>query len=392
MMAKLNLQSIRTDFEQQDNRIYFNAGLVGFPAKSVWEKTQAFYRQLHYASETDYFRIFDELNALWDATAPAFIHCDASEITGVPNTTMGMNYITQSLPWQPGDNVVINELEFMSQNIAFFHFHKKFGFEVRVAKRSGYEVPAENIIELIDERTRLVALSHVSFATGYRHDVATIAEAAHKKGALVALDAIQALGPLHVNVQQLDVDFLTGGSSKWMMSLPGWGVLYVRKSIIEQLTRPVAGFLGLENPEQAIHDWCEGLDFVKNYPITRNRIDKFRVSTENILAKIALAYSMQNFMALGRDAIEAHILDLSGYLIEALKARGQLVRTSSLAARRAGIVSFEPKKVIPDFQQKLEKENIYLSRRGGGIRVSLHVYNTRQEVDRLVDVVEKLCK
>ena len=261
-----------------------------------------------------------------------------------------------------------------------------------MAKRSGYEVPAENIIELIDERTRLVALSHVSFATGYRHEVATIAEAAHKKGALVALDAIQALGPLHVNVQQLDVDFLTGGSSKWMMSLPGWGVLYVRKSIIEQLSRPVAGFLGLEHPEQAIHDWCEGLDFVKNYPITRNRIDKFRVSTENILAKIALAYSMQNFMALGRDAIEAHILDLSGYLIEALKARGQLVRTSSLAARRAGIVSFEPKKVIPDFQQKLEKENIYLSRRGGGIRVSLHVYNTRQEVDRLVDVVEKLCK
>ena len=388
----IDLQAIRDDFEQHGERIYFNAGLVGFPAHSVWEKTQHFYRRLHYVSESEYFQLSEELSALWDSAAPQFLSCSASEVTGVPNTTFGMNLITQALPWQRGDNVVINALEFMSQNIAFQHFQKQLGFEIRVADRQGWAVPAEKIIEMIDERTRLVALSHVAFVNGYRHDVAEIARAAHAHGAYVAVDAIQSLGPLVVDVAELGADFLTGGSSKWMMSLPGWGLLYVRKAIIDKLRQPVAGFLGLENPEQAIADWCDGFDFVKNYKITNDRIDKFRVSTENILAKISLAYSMKNYLSIGRDAIEAHILDLSGYLMDLLEERGHALRTIKARNRRSGIVNFVPRADRPDFQHELEKQRIFVSRRGGGIRVSLHLYNSREEVEHFVEVVDKLCE
>lgn len=190
--------------------------------------------------------------------------------------------------------------------------------------------------EQSDERTRLVALSHVAFVNGYRHDIAAIAVAAHAKGALVALDTIQSLGPMHVDVGKLGVDFLTGSSSKWMMSLPGWGILLIRKSLLEQLGQPVAGFLGLEQPEQAIRD-------------------------------------------------------LSGYAIEALQARGHEVRTPQAREKRAGIVNFVPRKSVPALQQKFEKEKIHVSRRGGGIRLSLHMYNPRQEIERFVEMVERLC-
>lgn len=388
----LDLVRIRDDFQQTDSKIYLNAGLIGFPAKSVFENTLKFYQELYYNPEPRFFENLEKINALWDRSAPVFLNCRIDEIVGVPNTTMGMNLITQAIPWQPGDNVVINELEFVSQYIAFQHFRKKLGFEIRVAKREGWCVPPENIISLIDDRTRLVALSHVAFVNGFRHNVRAIADEARAKGAYVALDAIQSMGPLLVDVKKLGVDFLTAGSSKWMMSLPGWGVLFVRKEIIQELNRPVAGFLGLENPEGAIQDWCDGLDFVKPYPITNSRVDKFRVSTENLLAKISLAYSMQNFMAIGRQEIEKHILDLSGYFMEKLLQFGHQVRSVREAEKRSGIVSFLPRKSIPDFQQLLENENIYICRRGGGYRVSIHVYNTKEEIDRLMEVIERICR
>ncbi len=389
-MKKLDLQAIREDFQQSDIKIYFNSGLVGFPAKSVFQKTTEFYQQLHFKSESEYFQIFGEMEALWQETAPQFINCSPEEIIGLPNTTTGMNYITTAIPWRPGDNVVISELEFVSQHIAFHHFKENFGFEIRVAKRDGWRIPLENVTSLIDERTRLVALSYVSFVNGFRHNIAAIAEAAHQKGAWVAIDAIQALGPLKVDVKALDVDFLVSGNSKWLMSLPGWGVMYVRKEIISQLRRPVAGFLSLENQQEAIDDWSDGPVFVKPYEITNSRIDKFRLSTENIMGKLSLLYSMKNFMRLGQETIERHVLELSGYLMERLQEKGHELRSVQALQHRSAIVSFLPRREPENFLQKMERRNIYFCRRGGGYRISLHVFNTFEEIDRCIDAIEQI--
>lgn len=383
---------IRRNFLPRDDEIYFNAGVVGFPARSVAEETQRIYAELRFQPESRFFAGMDRVHQRWQEILPRLISCKASELIGVPNTTAALNLVAHAIPWQAGDNAVITDLAFTNEYLPFQHAQSKYGYEVRVARRHGWQMPAEAVERLIDKQTRLVVLSHVTFANGFRLDVKRIAQAAHAHGAYLAIDAIQSLGPLVVDVRDLDVDFLAAGSSKWLMAYPGWGILFVREAVLPELREPVAGFLGLEDPMQAVDNWTNSTEFVRPYKISRTRIDKFRTSTENLLAKISLTASAAYFLRLGTAAIESHVLDLSGYLTEQLAEHGHQLRSSHQRAHRSGIVSFLPRQPVPELQQRLEAERIFISVRGGAIRVCLHLYNTRAEIDRLVEALERICE
>jgi len=387
----MNLDAIRRDFDQDDSRAYFNTALIGFPARSVWEKTLEWWQRYPFRREPDIFALNNELDAAWRSAAARLLNAPPDTLAGIPNTTYGMNLLASGIDWRAGDNLVITDLEFVAEYIALMHQAQRHGVEVRIARREGWGIPLQNVTSLIDGRTRVVALSHVEFSTGYRHDIPAIVRAAHAHGALLALDAIQSVGPLRVDVEALEVDFLVAGASKWMCALPGWGVLYAGRDCLERLQPMWYGFLGLADPGAAFQDFQATETFVKPYAMARQSIEKFRLSTENLLAKICMAFAMENFSRIGVQAIEDHVLGLSGYCMERLVAGGHSLRSVPERARRSGNVSFRPRREVADLLPRMERRGIYLCERGGGYRVSLHVYNRRDEIDRLIEAMDEEC-
>ena len=183
------------------------------------------------------------------AAAAQMIGARADEIALVPNTTAGISLVAEGLDWRAGDNVVTFADEFPSNVYPWMNLASR-GVETR---RVPIDVSGQPDLELladaVDARTRIVTISWVGFATGYRHDVRRIAEIAHEKGALLFVDGIQALGVFPIDVNEFGVDFMAADSHKWLLGPEGAGFAYIRREHLDKL-RPIGPGWHSVNPAQ----------------------------------------------------------------------------------------------------------------------------------------------
>ena len=160
------------------------------------------------------------------------------EIALVGNTTAGISLVAEGIDWRPGDNVVTLADEFPSNVYPWFNLASR-GVETRrVPTDVSGRLDIDQLAEACDERTRVVTVSWIGFATGYRHDVKRIASIAHEQGALMFLDAIQGLGVFPLDVNEMGIDFLAADGHKWMLGPEGAGIAYIRREHLEKL-RPI---------------------------------------------------------------------------------------------------------------------------------------------------------
>jgi selenocysteine lyase/cysteine desulfurase len=380
----MDIEKIRKDFGQKEDEIWFNSASTSYMPNTILQKVFDKVIKWQSSFENGYLGNIKSIDEEWKKSAVKMINCDEDEITGVLCTTQGLCVAIYGIGLKEGDNVVINELEYVSLPQTVFHQAKMRSCEVKIAKRDGWEIPQENIEALIDKNTRAIVLSHVEFVNGFRHNLKKIAEIAHKNSAFLIVDAIQSLGALKVDVKETDVDILTAGGHKWMSSLYGYGILYVKKDIIPKLENPFGSYAGIRDKKRASEDYSVGMDFVKYYEIDENSIEKFGFSTENLIGKVAFTEMMKYFIELGLDKVEKSILSLSGYFIDRLKDKGLEIRSSLKLEHRSGIINFMPYEGPAKFVEKMRENKIYLGQRGGGVRVSLHLYNTFDEIERLM--------
>jgi selenocysteine lyase/cysteine desulfurase len=169
------------------------------------------------------------------ATAARLIGADTHEIALVPNTTVGLNLVAEGLDWRPGDNVVTLADEFPSNVYPWMNLGPR-GVETRrVETDASGRVDLARLAAACDARTRVVAVSWVGYATGFRHDVERIAEIAHDRSALFVLDAIQGLGVFPLDVSKTPIDALAAGGQKWLLSPEGAGIAYIRREHLDRL-------------------------------------------------------------------------------------------------------------------------------------------------------------
>jgi len=316
-----------------------------------------------------------ELEHLRRRTAE-LLHADAGEIALIHNTTEGINLVAEGFPWQPGDNVVMFDDEFPSNVYPWMNLASR-GVEVRRVP-GGDRPQLDRLADACDDRTRIVTVSWIGFASGWRHDVDQLVELAHRRGALLFLDAIQGLGVFPLDVRQTAVDFLAADGHKWLLGPEGAGLFYVRREHLDRL-RPLG--LGWNSVVQA-HD------FSKIDLRLKPTAGRYEGGTYNMPGLLALGASLEMLDDYPPEAISQRLLELTDAICERLPAVGATVTTYREREHASGIVSFDlPGRNLAEVRRQCRERQVVLSARGGRLRVSPHAYNNDDDIERLIEAL-----
>ena len=319
------------------------------------------------------------------ALAASQIGADSSEIALVPNTTAGIGLVAEGFPWKSGDNVVTLANEFPSNLYAWMNLQSQ-GVATRRVEMSGAAVDVDRIAAACDDRTRIVAISWVGYATGYRIDPAELAQVAHNHGALLLLDAIQGWGVFPLDVARAKVDFAVADGHKWLLGPEGAGLLYLRHEHLD-LLRPTR--VGWNSVTQRFDYDNIKLDF-------RPDAARYEGGSTNIAGFLALGMSLQLLDDFGlsnvNSPIAERILVLCDIACGRLEEVGAVIVSDREAKARSGIVSFElPGRDAASVRRVCLKHGVVLSCRAGCLRISPHAYNDEGDIEQLVDAVRLAC-
>lgn len=315
------------------------------------------------------------LQAVRDTVA-RLLGADTEEIALTGNTSNGLLIVANGLDWQPGDNIVTADIEFPANVYPWKFLEQRGEVEVRLAPGRDGRVHVADLASAMDDRTRLIAISFVQFATGYRSDLGAVAELCREYGAYLCVDAIQGLGALPLNVREAGIDFLAAGGHKWLMGPVGTGIFYARRDLLEQLTPINAGWL-------AVQDSSDHFRF--DSPLQRDA-RRFQSGSANTPGLLGLGASIDTLMQIGAENVEAHLMTLTDHLIEGLQRRGFRVLTPhETPAERSGIVCFQSRSHKPEeIRARLQEAGVVVAARGDRVRASPHCYNNHDDVDRLL--------
>lgn len=322
-----------------------------------------------------WYRRIDELRGLFSR----MLRAGPEEIALVANTTAGINLVAEGYPWQPGDNVVTRADEFPSNQYAWLNLAAR-GVEVRRVEARGEPADLDRLAAACDWRTRIVTISWVTYATGWRHDLDRLAEMAHSRGALLFVDAIQGLGVFPLDVSRTPVDFLAADGHKWLLGPEGAGVFYVRREHLERL-RPLG--LGWNSVEHA-HDFSHIELKLKD------RAERYEGGSPNSVGLLALAASVDLLARFGAEALGKRIIELTDLACQRLEAIGAVIHSNrSWEQHNSGIVAFElPGRDPQALRRRCLERGVVLSCRGGRLRISPHAYNDEHDLDRLIEALQ----
>ncbi len=324
------------------------------------------------------------------------------EIALVESTTHGLNVIASAIPFEPDDNVVLCDLEFLQVAIPWLKLAQRGAIrEVRTVHNRDGAVPVEAFAERIDDRTRAVVVSSVQWTNGYAVDLHGLATLCRAHDALLIVDAIQQLGATRLSVANVPVDVVVAGGHKWLNAPFGCGLLYVRRSTLPRLRMPSWGYLGLDPPEGGWGRYFATPEStpvrIYDFPITAKSLEIN--GTANYPGAVGLGASLELINGIGITAIEQHVLGLAERLHEGLTRLGIRVVTRPEPDARSGITTFEVSDRPAEneaFLDALLDERVYVALRYtshvGGIRVSTHLYNDDDDVDRLLHTVARLSR
>lgn len=325
--------------------------------------------------------------------ASRLLHCEASEIALIPNTTFGINLVAHGLRWETGrgtpPNVVVLENEF-SSNLLPWNTLSEQGIEVRhVPVASHGVVDLNQIRKCIDDHTQLVTASWVGYLSGYRIDLAKLCDMVHELGAKLFIDAIQGLGVFPCNLSELPIDFLAADGHKWMMGPEGAGILFIREKNLELLKPLMAGWGSVEGA----HTFStQAMSLKKN-------ASRFEGGSANHVGQIGLERSVQLLLDLGchigttydgNSLLGESVVEMANILEEQLRTIGATVyrdhkAAEQLGSRLTGIVCFEmPGRDPSEIRNRLIRDKVMLSVRHGRLRAAVHAYNEVQDIERLI--------
>jgi len=306
-----------------------------------------------------------------------FVGARAEEIAFLRNTGDGANVIARGLDWKAGDEIVLNDNEFGANAMPWVAL-REYGVELRFVRTPQRRMTPEVLRGLMSSRTRVVAVSWVSFTDGYRHDLAALSEVAHAGGALFCVDGMQALGAFPLDVKAAGVDALYAGGAKWLLAIPGVSFVYVAAKLVDKLAVRWRGW-------KDVADMWDFLDYDQPFAAGAAR---FEGGTQNFLGMEALETSMDVLDEAGVERISRYVLDLTDYLVEGLRRIGAEIGSERADGTSSGIVTFRIPGTDPiELGRRLGRANIVTTYRKNGIRISPHGHNSTADIDALVEAL-----
>lgn len=291
------------------------------------------------------------------------------------NVSICQQIVLSALDWSGRRNKLVTESLNFPSNHYIFHNWPRYGARVvEVDSSDGLTVPLERLLDAIDEETLLVTVSHVTFRSSYLQNLAAIVEKAHRVGALVLADTYQSCGTVPFSVQKLDLDFVTGGSVKWLCGGPGAAYLYVKPSLRTSLQPAATGWMAHRAP----------FDFVPGAIEYADDATRFLNGTPAIPALYAAMSGYEIIAEIGVDRIRAKSMYQTERLIELAEEAGLSFNGVRDASQRGGVVIFDVFDGKQVTAELLRRDILVDFRPGAGIRLAPHFYTTDEELERTI--------
>lgn len=303
----------------------------------------------------------------------------AEQVAFMRNTSDGLSTIANGLRWRANDNIVTYRREFPSNIYPWLRLRDAYNVEVRFCEELDGRVDIEGLIGLIDDHTRVVAISHVQYASGFRADLERIGRAARARDALLVVDVIQAMGALPINVEAELIDAAAGACHKWLLTPEGVGLLYLSERALERIEPMLVGWMSVPKPE-------EYSDFEQGWA-------KGARAWETGTAPTALIHGLDASLTLlaetGVERIARHLEELTDYLCERLAGLDYRVASSRRTGEKSQIVCVLPRDgwTPMALYAHLKKRGVIVAPRGERLRVAPHLYNTTEDIDALINAL-----
>jgi len=300
------------------------------------------------------------------------------EITFLSNASEGINNVAYGLDWQKGDNVVVADVEFPSGILPWTRF-ENLGVEVRVVRHKNWFIDLEDIAALINERTRVVTISHVSMFTGQRIDLESLSGLVRSSNALLLLDATHAAGVVPVDASLADI--MVSSCYKWLLGVHGAAVYYVNRERLPDFCPP---FLGWNSPAEH-GGWEKPTEFT-----LQPSAHQFQPGNAGFISVYILNNALDHILKTEIKSIEQHALTLSGMIYESVESLGFELMTPFEDSQRAGNVCFMAEN-IEGIRQVLERQQVLIWGAYAGfgrLRISTHLYNDSTDVERCIAALQ----
>ena len=308
--------------------------------------------------------------------AAKMLNCHPEEVTFVKNTSEGISFVANGLQFSRGDNIVTTAVEFPANIYPWMNLRTA-GVQLKMVPEDKGRLPLERVVELIDERTRLVAVSSVQFASGFRTDLAKLGQACQERGILFCVDAIQSLGCIPIDVRAMKIDFLSADGHKWLLGPEGAGIFFCRHELLGLLRPAHVGWMGVKDAQNF-------LDYTLEF---RDDAQRFDSGSYNHVGIWGLGASIEWLLEIGIEHIWDRVRMLTDRLAEGVQAKGYRLVSSREPSEASSIVAFvsdthDHTRIVSHLRQEYRT---VIAAREGRLRVSPYFYNTEEEIDQLID-------
>ncbi len=374
------LLDFRSEFPILETTTYLVSNSLGPMPRSVPEKLA------EYAADWGALGVKAWARGWWEKPVDVgneiapLMNAGPGEVVMMPNVTIAQAAVCSAIDFTgPRDTIVMTELDFPSVRYAYEELAKRFGARVVVVRSDdGISIEQDRLLAAIDERTRLVSISHVLFKSAFINDADAICAHAHRMGALVSLDAFHSVGIIPVDVKRSGVDFLTGGVLKWLCGGPGGCFLYVSPSIRDTLAPAITGWQAHARPfafEEQMEYASGSFRWLNGTPV--------------IPALYGCAEGAKIIRAAGIEAIREKSVRQTSRLIELAEARGYRVFAPKDPARRGGTVTIDVPHGYEVTQVLLSRDILVDYRVGAGIRAAPFFFNRDDEIEMLIESIDE---
>ncbi len=366
--------AFRRQFPIFDRKIYLSSCSQGALSRTVEAALHAFVESWHaYGNPWELW--VNELEELRKAFA-RLIHAEPEEVAVTFSVSNALNSLASALDYRDRAKVVTSDFDFPTMGHVWLAQRRR-GARVQFARAEGNRLQLGAYETAVDRETALIATTHVCYKNGFKNNLAALAELAHERGAYLLVDAYQSLGSEPMDVKALDVDFLVTGALKYLLGTPGVAFLYARRDLVERFEPADSGWFAQENPfAYDVHRL--------EYARSARRFETGSPPVPNVYASLA---ALRMIEGVGLERIGRHVAGLASTFIQGARQRGFRLLTPPEPAARGPLVmvgSSDGDRLV----EAMAQQGILCSVRDGSLRVSLHYYNTMEDVEAVLAALD----
>jgi selenocysteine lyase/cysteine desulfurase len=373
MLSDSDVRAVRSRFRVLRNKIYLNSCSQGALSDAVEDGFREYVASWHeHGSPWD---VWVERYEAARSQFASFIGATNDEVAVVPYVSAGINSVASALRFDRRKKVVLGEFEFPTMGHIWLAQRKR-GAEVEFVSAVGNRIPTEHYERAIDHDTLIVPLTGVCFMNGFRSAVHEVVRLAHANGALIMLDDYQDCGTRPVNVRTAELDFYVTGTLKYLLGPPGLAFLYVRKELIESLEPTITGWFAQTDP------FAFDVKHLDLAPSAR----RFEAGSPTVPNIYGAMKGIELLQEIGLDNVAAHIETLARALLDGSQRLGLHAKVPANSVGPLVVLQCSYAAVLVE---KLAASGIVCSSRHDGLRLSFHVYNTLDDVQAVLRVLEQ---